>query len=112
MKQIQHDCRAFDVAIDDVMLLWTPIEARAYFSSGGGERPHPDVLATRNVSDRAPRPGLRQHEQEVFIGCCCPCCDTLIVVCLDSMRKRRAEQQLPDKDPFSRPQDVVTMERH
>ena len=76
LAAIKAGCEGSDLPVEDVMLLWTPVEARAYFESRGNTRPDPELVATRSPHDRAPRvnrTGPKRALREVLCGCLCPC---------------------------------------
>ena len=114
LEQIRHDCQS-SLEIDDAtMLLWTPLEARTYFSSGGTVMPDAAVLTTRHVDDAIPkRKGLSPNEEETLLSCCCCCCDWLIMMHLEKKRARRkaAAQQHEQQQLEVAPGEIQIMQR-
>lgn len=100
LEAIRADTHALGLDIEEGMLLWTPAEARAYFSSGGTEQPDPSALASRSTDDRYRRNCCRcpyEHEAEVvfmFIPDCGVCMmlkDCCVRVCC-----RKSKSQISD----------------
>ena len=72
LELIKLECQANEVPVEESMLLWTPAEARRFFTEC--IRPEPDLLAKRKVHDKAPkRPWIATNETEMLICICCCC---------------------------------------
>ena len=83
---------AYELEIEEGMLLWTAAEAQAFFSSKGAVRPDPAVLATRSHSDaptRLARTGPWIAIRDCWVVICCPCDGGLVSMYLDKRDRRR-----------------------
>ena len=96
LASIKQGCSGTDnLAITDEMLLWTPAEARRYFESLGSEKP--DTTGRSSDDKEAPlnKIGPKRARQDLTIGCCCPCCDMIIV---DALEKRAEKKKRANMD--------------
>lgn len=94
LELIKLECQANDVPTEEIMLLWTPAEARLYFKDC--IRPPDELVAARNADEKAPpRRGLAPNEFEMIICICC-CCgigpDKLFVAWLEDRKKKRSQR--------------------
>ena len=93
---IRDSHMAYELEIDDAMLLFTVEEAIAYFAPRGAVRPDPEVLATRRVDDapiRVRSTGARYAIRDLCVCICCPCDGGLVSMWLDSRDQKREERE-------------------
>lgn len=109
LVDIQNSCYGADhLQIEDIMLDWTPAEARAYFESRGQTRPDAQMVLQRKAELEAKgnkkKPvakGVRSIRNEMFLSLLCDC--GIINMFLEQSRqkkkRREAERQQDSTQP-------------
>lgn len=85
---------AYELALTDAMLLWTPAEAKDFFASGGAALPDAKAIAMRTPADRLSTTEATQaaasRRREALLCIFCPCCDQWILAAHGCCARRRA----------------------
>eukprot|EP00966_Prymnesium_polylepis_P311221 7190100-Prymnesium_polylepis.1 len=106
LGSLQDSAMAYELKIEDEMLLWTVDEAKAFFDSKGAVRPDPNVVATRSPNDAPPKVskiGPKLAVRDCWLAFCCPCDGGLVSMIMEKHDKRNEEKARAARPPGHQP---------